>query len=54
MPDRPIKKQKISNICEDETPPDTQWDVNDYSSAYDALFTILFNIWVEKPKGVAN
>jgi hypothetical protein len=35
---------------EDDTPPGTQWDENDYSCAYDALFTILFNIWTAKPK----
>ena len=28
----------------------TQWDGNDYSCTYDALFTILFNIWAETPK----
>jgi hypothetical protein len=28
----------------------TQWDENNYSCAYDALFTILFNIWVTEPR----
>ena len=42
--DRPKKKQKMTNFNEDDTPPGTQWDGNNYSCAYDALFTILFNI----------
>src|SRR6202050_5987355 len=40
----------MTNFDEDDTPPGTQWDGNNYSCAYDALFTILFNIWVTKPK----
>ena len=48
--DRPNKKQKLTNFDEDDTPPGTQWDGNNYSCAYDALFTILFNIWTTKPK----
>ena len=48
--DRPKKKQKLTRFDEDDTPPGTQWDGNDYSCAYDALFTILFNIWATKPK----
>jgi hypothetical protein len=48
--DRPMKKQKIPNLCKDDTPPGTQWDGDNYSCAYDPLFTILFNIWVAKPK----
>ena len=47
--DRPKKKQKLTTF-DDDTPPGTQWDENNYSCAYDALFTILFNIWVTKPK----
>ena len=47
--DRPKKRQKVTT-CEDNTPPGTQWDENDYSCAYDALFTILFNIWAANPK----
>ena len=30
--------------------PGTQWDGDNYSCAYDALFTILFNIWATKSK----
>ena len=40
----------MTNFNEDDTPPDTQWDENNYSCAYDALFTILFSIWATKPK----
>jgi hypothetical protein len=40
----------LTNFDEDDTPPGTQWDENNYSCAYDALFTILFNIWATKPK----
>ena len=47
--DRPKTKQKLTTF-DDDTPPGTQWDKNNYSCAYDALFTILFNIWVTKPK----
>src|SRR6202040_2138977 len=43
-------KQKLTNFDEDYTPPGTQWDGNNYSCAYDALFAILFNIWATKPK----
>ena len=40
----------MTNFDEDYTPPGTQWDGNNYGWAYDALFTILFNIWAAKPK----
>ena len=40
----------MTNFDEDDTPPGTQWDGNNYSCAYDALFAILFNIWATKPK----
>jgi len=43
------KKQKLTRIDEDDTPHGTQWGGNNYSCAYDALFTILFNIWAENP-----
>jgi hypothetical protein len=46
----PKKKKKLTRFDEDITPPGTQWDGNNYSCAYDALFTILFNIWAENPK----
>jgi hypothetical protein len=44
------KKQKLIKFDEDDIPPGTQWDENNYSCAYDALFTILFNIWETNPK----
>ena len=40
----------MTTCDEDYTPPGTQWDENNYSCAYDALFTILFNIWAANPK----
>jgi len=48
--DRPKKKRKLTRFDEDDIPPGTQWDGNNYSCAYDALFTILFNIWAANPK----
>ena len=48
--DRPKKKQKLINCDEDDTPPGTQWDGNNNTCAYGALFTTLFNIWATKPK----
>jgi hypothetical protein len=42
--------QKKSRFDEDDTPPCTQWDGNNYSCAYDALFTILFKIWAANTK----
>ena len=34
---------------EDDASPGTQWNENNYSCTYDALFTILFNISAAKP-----
>jgi hypothetical protein len=48
--DRPKQKQKVTTNDEDYTPPGTQWDENNYSCAYDVLFTILFNLWSANPK----
>ena len=48
--DRPKKKLRITTFDEDDAPPGSQWDAENYSCAYDALFTILFSIWVSKPK----
>jgi hypothetical protein len=48
--DRPNKKQRLITFDEDDAPSGTQWDGENYSCAYDALFTILFSIWVSKPK----
>jgi hypothetical protein len=44
------KKKKFTTSDEDDVPPGSQWDGDNYSCAYDALFTILFNIWVSNPK----
>jgi len=48
--DIPHKKQRLSEYDENETPPGTVWDGENYSCAYDALFFILYNIWVLKPQ----
>ena len=48
--DGPRKKQKFTTSDEDDAPHGSQWDGDNYSCAYDALFTILFNIWVSNPK----
>jgi hypothetical protein len=37
-------KKKLTTSDEDDAPPGSQWDGDNYSCAYDALFTILFNI----------
>ena len=37
--DRPRKKQKFTTSDEDDVPPGSQWDGDNYSCAYDALFT---------------
>ena len=46
----PSKKQRLSEYDENEAPPGIVWDGDNYSCAYDALFSILYNIWVSKPK----
>ena len=45
-------RKRQNTLCSDEdnTPPGTQWDGDNYSCAYDALFTILYNVWSCKPK----
>ena len=48
--DGPRKKQKFTTSNEDDAPHGSQWDGDNYRCAYDALFTILFNIWVSNPK----
>jgi len=48
--DRPRGRKKFTTSDEDDAPPGSQWDGYNYSCAYDALFTILFNIWVSNPK----
>ena len=48
--DGPRKKQKFATFDEDDALPGSQWDGDNYSCAYNALFTILFNIWVSNSK----
>jgi hypothetical protein len=48
--DGPRKKQNFTTSDEDDAPPGSQWDGDNYSCAYNALFTMLFNMWVSKPK----
>jgi hypothetical protein len=48
--DKPKKKLKFTTFDGDDVPPGSQWDGDNYSCAYDALFTILFNIWESNPK----
>jgi hypothetical protein len=48
--DGPRKKQKFTTFDNNDVPPGSQWDGDNYSCAYDALFTILFNIWQSNPK----
>ena len=47
---QPCKKIKFMTSDEDDAPSGTQWDGDNYSCAYDALFAILFNIWKSNPK----
>ena len=46
------KKRKISKSNDDslEAPLGLQWDSDDYSCSYDALFGILYNVWVSNPE----
>ena len=37
--DGPRKKQKFTTFDNDDVPPGSQWDGDNYSCAYDALFT---------------
>ena len=46
----PQKKQRLSASDEAIVPPGMEWDGENHSCAYDALFTILYNIWISKPK----
>jgi hypothetical protein len=47
----PIKKAKLlSCIVPDEVVPlGLRWDADDYSCAYDSLFVILYDIWIQNP-----
>jgi hypothetical protein len=48
---KPKKKLKSNNAFDTPTKPcGLIWDGDNYSCAYDALFTILFSIWSENPQ----
>jgi hypothetical protein len=45
------KVRRITNNAEnnDNIPMGLRWDGDNYSCAYDALFVILYNIWIDRP-----
>ena len=43
------RKNSSANITDINTPLGLQWDSTDHSCSYDALFGILYNIWVQNP-----
>ena len=52
-----FKRQKIANsvsisgpVLDEDELIGLEWDGEDYSCAYDTLFTILFDIWVQDSK----
>jgi hypothetical protein len=51
--DIPAKKQKNMTNSPDEMagPVGFQWDGQNYSCAYDSLFSIFYVIWKDDPKG---
>lgn len=44
------KKVKLSFIPSQESPVGIIWDADNYSCAYDAIFTVLCNIWIQDTK----
>ncbi len=49
----PFKKQKMEQSDsdgEDDVPCGLVWDANNYSCAYDSLFVILYDIWIQDPR----
>ena len=53
----PSKRQKTGMslpqsgpVFDKDGPVGLEWDGEDYSCAYDTLFTILYDIWIQKPK----
>jgi hypothetical protein len=44
------KKTKLSFIPLQNSPVGIMWDSKNYSCAYDALFTILCDVWIQDPK----
>ena len=45
----PISKHQRQNEVVSNSPCRLIWDHMNYSHAYDALFTVLYNIWIENP-----
>jgi hypothetical protein len=43
------KKAKLTFIPSQDTPVDITWDSEDYSCAYDAVFSILCDVWIQNP-----
>src|SRR5438046_8960373 len=44
------KKQKTWPVFDEDGPIGLEWNGEDYSCAYDTLFTILYDIWAENPR----
>jgi hypothetical protein len=44
------KKKKLSFIITQDSPAGIIWDAENYSCAYDSIFTILCDIWIQDPK----
>jgi len=44
------KKAKLSFTPSQESPVGIAWDEKNYSCAYDAIFTILCDVWIQNPK----
>jgi hypothetical protein len=43
------KKPRTSVADEQDSPIGLRWDPNDWSCAYDAIFTILCDVWIQNP-----
>ncbi|KAF8229200.1 hypothetical protein L208DRAFT_1287682, partial [Tricholoma matsutake] len=44
------KKAKLTFIPAQDTPVGITWDSENYSCAYDAIFSILCDVWIQNPK----
>ena len=44
------KKAKLSFISTQDSPVGIIWDAKNYSCAYDAMFSILCDVWIQNPK----
>ena len=45
-----VKIVREEPTCNSSVPLGLIWDHNNYSCAYDSLFTILYNIWTDSPR----